>query len=76
MVFEAGGANYERTSAWPVFLASTTHKEFFDKFCEIGKITEARILFSRYVDISQSMQEESVVKNLLKSFTSLIAGIL
>lgn len=76
MVFGSENARYDHESHWASFLSSTNHKEFFDQFCEMGKISEARILFSRYTEISQKLHEDGAIKKLLEVFKAAIMSMI
>ncbi|CAK5073192.1 unnamed protein product [Meloidogyne enterolobii] len=72
LVYDKDNINYSRTSDWHNFYTSDTHKEFFDRFCEKGKIAEARTLFSRYPDISQKLMDKEAFHKLLYVFRDVI----
>ncbi|KAL7073374.1 hypothetical protein ACQ4LE_007464 [Meloidogyne hapla] len=72
LVYGKNKVHYLRTSDWHSFYTSDTHKEFFDRFCEKGKIAEARTLFSRYSDISQNLMDKGNFHKLLAVFRDVI----
>jgi hypothetical protein len=74
MVYGAEDANYGLESMWRAFECSETHKEFFDRFCEQGKIAEARILFARYKEIPENVAKQEIIKKLLDTFRQAITG--
>lgn len=76
MVFCLENDDFGRNSQWSLFLTGGSQKEFFDKFCEAGKIAEARVLLSRYLEITEKLHEKDAAKRLLQTFKSTIIGVL
>jgi hypothetical protein len=74
LVYGKNKEHYSQNSYWHSFYTSDTHKEFFDCFCEKGKITEARTLFSRYPSISQNLMDKAAFHKLLTVFRDVIKG--
>ena len=74
LVYGKNKDHYVRHSDWHSFYTSDTHKEFFDRFCENGKIAEARTLFSRYPSISQNLTDKAAFHKLLVVMRDIIKG--
>lgn len=76
MLFGGNLANFNQHSEWASFILNVSHTEYFDRFCEQGHITEARIIFSRYPnEINQHLNLPTLqlgVEKLLNLFEKCI----
>lgn len=79
MLFGGNSAHFDLHSEWSSFILNVTHTEYFDRFCEQGQITQARILFARYPsEIYPHLKTPSLergVEKLLALFEKCIQGI-
>lgn len=74
MVYGTEDAHFGRNLEWQKFKANETRKEFFEQLCAEGKIEEARILFTRYIDIQQNLIKRAANKKLLSVFKQVVSG--